>query len=107
QQIADDPVREANERGAVTFAMAGPNTRTTQLFINFGDNRRLDGQGFPPFGRVIEGMEVVDRLYPEYGEGAPRGAGPDQGRIQAEGNAYLEREFPRLDYVRRATLVMP
>lgn len=105
RRIPDDPVRQSNVRGAVSYAMAGPNTRTTQLFINFGDNSRLDGSGFSPFGRVVEGMEVVDRLYAEYGEGAPNGRGPAQGRIQAEGNAYLERDFPELDYVRKATLL--
>ncbi len=86
--------------------MAGPNTRTTQLFINFGDNARLDGMGFPPFGKVTEGMDVVDRINNEYGEGAPRGRGPSQGRIQSEGNAYLKKEFPNLDYIKSAT-VMP
>lgn len=105
RQIADDPVRQSNVRGMVTFATAGPNTRTTQLFINFGNNRGLDAQGFAPFGRVIQGMDVVDRLYPGYGEGAPGGSGPRQDRIQVEGNAYLERDFPELDYVRRATIV--
>jgi peptidyl-prolyl cis-trans isomerase A (cyclophilin A) len=102
QRIPDDPVRQSNSRGMLSFAMAGPNTRTTQLFINFGDNSRLDGSGFSPFGQVVEGMDVVDRLYSAYGEGAPAGRGPDQGRIQAEGNPYLERDFPRLDYVKRA-----
>ncbi len=105
RRIPDDPVRQSNARGMVTFATAGPNTRTTQVFINFRDNGMLDGQGFAPFGRVVEGMEVVDRLYAGYGEGAPGGAGPDQGRIQAEGNAYLERDFPKLDYIKRATIV--
>lgn len=105
RRIPDDPVRESNTRGLVSFATAGPNTRTTQLFINYANNRGLDGMGFAPFGRVVEGMEVVDRLFAAYGEGAPRGRGPDQGRIQAEGNAYLEREFPKLDSVTRATIV--
>src|SRR5881409_4433300 len=100
--IPDDPVRQHNTRGAVSFATAGPGTRTTQLFINYGDNSRLDGMGFSPFGRVVEGMDVVDRLYGGYGEGAPRGRGPDQSTIQAQGNAYLERAFPELDYVKRA-----
>jgi len=105
QQIPDDPVKQSNTRGMITFATAGPNTRTTQLFINYADNSRLDGGGFAPFGRVVEGMEVVDRLYSAYGEGAPGGRGPDQGRIQAEGNAYLERGFPQLDYVKTARLL--
>jgi peptidyl-prolyl cis-trans isomerase A (cyclophilin A) len=107
QRIPDDPVHESNTRGMVSFATAGPDTRTTQLFINYGDNRRLDGSGFAPFGQVVDGMEVVDRLYAGYGEGAPGGQGPDQGRIEGEGNAYLGREFPKLDQVRRAMLVAP
>ncbi|MGH7699737.1 MAG: peptidylprolyl isomerase [Gemmatimonadales bacterium] len=107
RRIADDPVRESNARGTVTFATGGPDTRTTQVFINYADNGRLDAMGFAPFGRVVEGMDVVDRLHAGYGEGAPRGPGPDQSRIQAEGNAYLEREFPELDYVRRAAIEAP
>jgi peptidyl-prolyl cis-trans isomerase A (cyclophilin A) len=104
--ISDDPVKQSNTRGRVTFAMAGPNSRTTQVFINYVDrNRQLDGMGFAPFGEVVEGMEVVDRLYKGYGEGAPRGMGPDQGRLQAQGNAYLEQEFPKLSGVVRATIV--
>src|SRR5215467_4494490 len=78
-QIGDDPVTQSNKRGMITFATAGPNTRTSQVFINFGDNTNLDGMGFAPFGRVVSGMNVVDSLYAEYGEGAPRGRGPDQG----------------------------
>ncbi|MBI3981589.1 MAG: peptidylprolyl isomerase [Gemmatimonadetes bacterium] len=97
--IPDDPVKESNQRGYVTFAMAGPNTRTTQVFINFGDNARLDGMGFPPFGRVIQGMEVVDRIHSGYGET------PNQGRIQMQGNAYLTTAFPELDYIRKASVV--
>jgi peptidyl-prolyl cis-trans isomerase A (cyclophilin A) len=107
QRIADDPVLQSNRRGMVSFATAGPGTRTTQVFINYSDNSRLDAMGFAPFGQVVEGMDVVDRLYAGYGEGAPGGLGPVQGRIQAEGNAYLEREFPKLDQVRRATLLAP
>ena len=103
--IPDDPVRQHNTRGTVSFATAGPGTRTTQLFINFGDNSRLDGAGFSPLGQVVEGMDVVDRLYGGYGEGAPGGRGPDQSTIQAQGNAYLERGFPELDYVKRAGIV--
>lgn len=103
--IADDPVKESNTRGSVSFAMRGPDTRTTQLFINYADNTRLDSMGFAPIGKVVEGMDVVDALYSAYGEGAPRGRGPDQGRIQSEGNAYLAAEFPELDYVKSATIV--
>jgi peptidyl-prolyl cis-trans isomerase A (cyclophilin A) len=102
--IKDDPVKQSNKRGFVVFATAGPNTRTTQLFINFGDNAGLDKQGFSPFGEVTKGMEVVDKIYNGYGEGAPRGKGPDQGRLQSEGNAYLVKDFPKLDYVKTATI---
>jgi peptidyl-prolyl cis-trans isomerase A (cyclophilin A) len=103
-QIKDDPVKQSNKRGFVVFATAGPNTRTTQLFINFGDNAGLDKQGFSPFGEVTKGMDVVDKIYNGYGEGAPRGKGPDQGRVQAEGNAYLAKDFPKLDYIKTATI---
>jgi len=103
--IPDDPVKGSNTRGTITFATAGPNTRTSQLFINFGDNTGLDAQGFAPFGKVIEGMSVVDKINGEYGEGAPSGNGPDQGRIQMEGNAYLKKNFPDLDYIKSATMV--
>jgi peptidyl-prolyl cis-trans isomerase A (cyclophilin A) len=103
--ITDDPVKGSNTRGAVTFATAGPNTRTTQLFINFGDNTGLDAQGFSPFGKVSEGMDVVDKINSEYGEGAPNGAGPDQGRIQTEGNTYLKKDFPNLDYIKSASVI--
>jgi peptidyl-prolyl cis-trans isomerase A (cyclophilin A) len=103
-QIADDPVTQSNKRGMITFATAGPNTRTTQVFINFADNTNLDGMGFAPFGRIVSGMNVVDALNAEYGEGAPRGRGPDQGKLQTEGNAYLAREFSRMDYVKKATI---
>lgn len=104
--IPDDPVVESNQRGYVTFAKTGlPNSRSTQVFINFADNRNLDEMGFSPFGKVVEGMDVVDKLYSGYGEGAPQGFGPDQGRIQEEGNAYLKRDFPKLDYIKKATIV--
>jgi peptidyl-prolyl cis-trans isomerase A (cyclophilin A) len=103
--IPDDPVNGHNQRGEVTFAMAGPNTRTTQIFINYADNSRLDGMGFAPFARVVKGMEVVDALNTEYGEGAPGGRGPAQDRAQSEGNAYFKASFPNLDYVKSATLV--
>ena len=103
-QIKDDPVKQSNKRGFITFATSGPNSRTTQVFINFGDNSRLDGMGFASFGQVSTGMNVVDQLYGDYGEGAPQGRGPNQGRIQGEGNAYLTRDFPNLDFVRKATI---
>ena len=102
--LKDDPVKQSNKRGTITFATAGPNTRTTQFFINFGDNVALDKQGFAPFGEVVSGMGVVDKINAEYGEGAPRGKGPDQGRLQSEGNAYLNKEFPKLDYIKSATI---
>ena len=102
--IPDDPVTQSNKRGMITFATAGPNTRTTQVFINFADNTNLDGMGFAPFGRIVSGMNVVDAINAEYGEGAPRGRGPDQGKLQNEGNAYLAREFARMDYIKKATI---
>ena len=92
-RITDDPVKVGNARGAISFAMKGPNTRTTQFFINLVDNSRLDSMGFPSFGKVVAGMDVVDKINGEYGEGAPRGTGPNQMRIQSEGNAYLKAEF--------------
>lgn len=103
--IPDDSVVESNRRGYVSFAMAGPNTRTTQFFINTVNNRPLDEMGFAPIGRVVEGMAVVDSLFADYGDAPPGGQGPDQGRITAEGNAYLEREFPKLDFIRTARVV--
>jgi peptidyl-prolyl cis-trans isomerase A (cyclophilin A) len=105
--IPDDPrnATVSNQRGMVTFATGGPNTRTTQFFINFRDNSFLDAQGFPPIGKVVEGDSVLDKLYRAYGEGAPQGQGPDQGRIQTEGNAYLKASFPNLDAIKTARLV--
>jgi peptidyl-prolyl cis-trans isomerase A (cyclophilin A) len=102
--IKDDPVRQSNSRGMITFATAGPNTRTTQVFINFADNGALDRMGFAPFGRVVSGMNVVDALYSGYGEGAPRGSGPDQQRVQSQGNAYLTHDFAKLDYIKKASI---
>ena len=105
-KIADDPVKQKNTPGMVSYAMAGPGTRTTQLFINYNDNSGpLDPKGFAPIGQVVEGMEVVQNLYGDYGEGAPRGQGPDQGMIQTQGNEYLKADFPNLDYVIKATIV--
>ncbi len=103
KQIPDDPVERSNVRGMVTFAMAGPDTRTTQFFINYRDNRNLDKMGFSPFGRVRD-MSAVDALHSGYGEGAPQGKGPNQGRVQREGNAYLKAEFPNLDYINSARI---
>lgn len=97
--IDDDPVRQSNTRGRITFATSGPHSRTTQLFINFGDNSFLDRDGFSPFGEVIEGMEVVDALYAGYGER------PSQGKIHHEGNVYLDNQFSKLDYIHKATLI--
>jgi peptidyl-prolyl cis-trans isomerase A (cyclophilin A) len=102
--IKDDPVKVSNQRGFITFATSGPDSRTTQVFINFGDNGRLDSMGFAPFGKVIAGMEVIDKLYAKYGDAPPHGAGPDQSRIQTEGNRYLNKSFPKLDFVKKATI---
>ena len=103
-RINDDPVKQSNKRGFISFATSGPNSRTTQVFINFRDNGRLDSSGFSPFGQVTSGMNVVDSLYSGYGEGAPSGRGPNQGQVQFEGNAYLENAFPNLDFVKKATI---
>jgi peptidyl-prolyl cis-trans isomerase A (cyclophilin A) len=104
-RIPPDKVTQSNRRGFVTFAMgATPDTRTTQVFINFRNNANLDALGFAPFGEVTSGMEVVDKIHTGYGEGAPRGNGPEQGRLQAEGNAYLLKNFPKLDYIKSATI---
>jgi peptidyl-prolyl cis-trans isomerase A (cyclophilin A) len=97
--IRDDAVAQSNRRGTIVFATSGPNTRKNQFFINYADNARLDRMGFSPFGRVVEGMGVVDSIYAGYRET------PDQARIAAEGNAYLKREFPRLDYIKSARIV--
>jgi peptidyl-prolyl cis-trans isomerase A (cyclophilin A) len=105
--IKDDPVTQSNTRGYITFATGGPNTRTTQVFINFGDNKRLDHDGFAPFGRVTEGMNVVDMFYDQYGEGAPSGGGPDQNQIQKQGKPYLDKGWPKLDFIKTATIISP
>ena len=104
-RIPDDPVTQSNKRGTLTFATAGPNTRSNQFFINYGDNASLDVQGFSPIGRVVDGMKVVDAMYGGYGEGAPNGAGPSQELIVTQGNEYLQRAFPKLDYIKSATIV--
>lgn len=109
QTIPDDSaVVASNVRGTIAFAFTEPNTRTTQVYINLVDNTRLDTQGFPPFGRVVEGMDVVDRIYSGYGENSGGGLrGGDQSAIVAGGNAYLDREFPLLDRLIRATIEPP
>lgn len=103
-RIPDDPVKESNTKGRITFAAAGPASRTMQVFVNLRDNARLDQTGFAPFGEVVSGMEIVESLYSGYGEGYPRGNGPKQDLIQQQGNAYLERDFPRLDYIKKASV---
>ena len=105
--IQDDPVKQSNKRGFVTFAQTNmPNSRSTQVFINYTDaNVRLDGMRFAPFAKISQGMDVVDSLFKGYGEGAPGGMGPDQGRIQAQGNAYLDASFPKLDRIKHAEIV--
>jgi peptidyl-prolyl cis-trans isomerase A (cyclophilin A) len=97
--IQDDPVKTSNARGMLTFAATGaPNSRSTQLFISYGDNKFLDSQRFAPFGMVVSGMENVDKIYSGDRER------PDQGRITAEGNAYLQKDFPKLDYIKSARI---
>lgn len=97
-RIGDDPVKQSNHAGYVSFASAGPNTRTTQVFINLADNARLDSMGFSPFGKVASGMNAVRKITAAYGES------PDQDKITSQGNAYLHKEFPKLDYVVTATV---
>ena len=104
--IPDDPVKVSNSRNTVVFATSGPNTRTTQIFVNTRNqgNDFLDKQGFSPFGVVIEGMDIVDKLYAGYGEGAPSGKGPNQGLIQKKGNEYLTDKYPDLSYIAKASI---
>ncbi|CAD7965431.1 unnamed protein product [Amoebophrya sp. A120] len=99
-----EDVKKSNQRGYLTFAMDGRKHRTTQLFINLVDNTFLDSQGFAPVGEVIEGMEHVDKLYSEYGEGAPSGDGPRQDLVQTQGNRYLDDKFPLLSHLESASI---
>ncbi len=104
-RIPADKVTQSNKKGFITFAMgASPDTRTTQVFINFRNNTNLDGLGFAPFGEVVTGIEVVDKIYTGYGEGAPKGSGPPQARVANEGNAYLIKSFPKMDFIKTATI---
>jgi peptidyl-prolyl cis-trans isomerase A (cyclophilin A) len=106
--IPDDPAKQSNLRGYVAFAQtSSPNSRTTQVFVDYRDNAQLDASNFAPFGVIVEGMDVVSTLYKGYGEGAPNGGGPSQDRIQSEGNAYLDAEFPKLDRIVTAQIVAP
>jgi len=102
--LPDDPVKQHNVTGTVTYAMRGPNTRNTQLFINLADNRSLDSRGFAPIGKVVDGMPVVLALYSSYGDMPPMGQGPDPARLQQQGNDYLDSHFPRLDFIKKATV---
>jgi peptidyl-prolyl cis-trans isomerase A (cyclophilin A) len=104
--IPDDPVVKSNTRGFVTFATSGKDRRGTQVFISYVDkNARLDKSGFSPFGEVVDGMKVVDSLHKGYGDGPPSGKGPEQSRIQSEGNTYLNTEFPKLDSIKEAKIL--
>jgi peptidyl-prolyl cis-trans isomerase A (cyclophilin A) len=105
-KIKDDSVKQSNTKGFVTFAKSGaPDSRTVQVFINYGNNANLDGMGFSPFGKVVEGMDVVETLHTGYGDSPPNGRGPEQQRFQSEGNAYLKQQFSELDYIKKATIV--
>lgn len=104
-RIKDDPVKQSNKKYSLTFAMGGPNTRTTEFFINLRDNASLDGMGFSPIGEVIEGKELVDAIYSGYGDMAEQGGrGPSQQRVQAEGKPYLDKNFPNLDSIKLAVI---
>lgn len=104
-RIPDEPPKASNKRGYVTLAQAGPDSRTTQFFVNLADNSAtFDRRGLAPIGVVVFGMESADRLYSGYGDGAPRGVGPSQSRLAAEGNTYLTKNFPKLDYVKKGTI---
>jgi cyclophilin family peptidyl-prolyl cis-trans isomerase len=103
-RLPDDKVKQSNVKGTLTFAHLGANSRTTQLFFNLKDNKDLDKQGFAPIGKVMEGMDVVERFYSAYGDMAPRGQGPDPSKIEVQGNVYLDAKFPRLDFIKKASI---
>jgi peptidyl-prolyl cis-trans isomerase A (cyclophilin A) len=103
--IMDDPVKEKNLRGTLAFAQSGPNTRATEIFVNLADNAALDGEGFVPFAKVVEGMDVADRFYAGYGEMRPQGKQIDPGRVEGEANEYLVPRFPKLDYIKRVQFI--
>ena len=105
--IKDDPVTMSNKRGYLVFATSGPDTRTTQLFINLADNKSLDARGFAPFGQVTQGMGVVDSLYQGYGEGGTPGGGPDQSEMERLGKPYIDKGWPKLDVIKTAALFTP
>jgi peptidyl-prolyl cis-trans isomerase A (cyclophilin A) len=100
--IVDDPPKEKNLRGTLAFAQSGPATRATEIFVNLADNAVLDTQGFVPFGRIVEGVEVIDKIYSGYGEMRPEGKDLDPGRVEGETNEYLVQRFPKMDYIKRA-----
>jgi peptidyl-prolyl cis-trans isomerase A (cyclophilin A) len=102
--VRDDPVKQSNTKGMVSYAKIGPNSRTTQLFVNRRDNTDLDKQGFAPVGQVVVGMDVMESLYDAYGDMPPRGQGPDPSKIETQGNSYLESRFPRLDFIKKASI---
>ncbi len=103
--IDDDPVKQKNTRGRVTFAKGGPNSRTTNLFINLKDNTSLDSQGFVPIGELVDGMDIAEQLHSGYGDGAPKGRGPSQKKIYEDGNAWLQKDFKDLDFIKTAKVV--
>jgi peptidyl-prolyl cis-trans isomerase A (cyclophilin A) len=105
-QMPDDPVKQSNKRGYVSFAMRGPSTRTTQVFVNLRDNKNLDSSGFAPFGRIVEGLDIIEKLYSAYGEVSPLGgSGPDPAKLQVMGDEYAQRSFPRLDTINSAKVI--
>jgi peptidyl-prolyl cis-trans isomerase A (cyclophilin A) len=103
--IVDDPPAQKNVRGTLAYAKSGPNTRATEIFINLADNTALDEENFVPFAKVVDGMNVVDRFYAGYGEMRPAGKNIDPGRVEGEANEYLVQRFPKLDYIKKATIV--